>query len=148
MRTALTAAAAASATATALVLASVALAGRPATPPPKVTGVKASPPPAWAESGTRSVWAAFGSYCWKTACVDMIPPAGRPDLPVLHASRGAVVRLHLGFVPRAVTVTVGRTKLVATYGRNGVVTWRARPGTADVCVKGSGGSASYLVRLR
>jgi hypothetical protein len=147
MRTSLTAALAPTA-AGALLLAGVALAGRPTTPPPKVTGVKAAPPPAWVQSGTRSVWAAFGSYCWRTACVDMIPPAGRPDLPVLRVSRGAVVGLHLGFVPRSVSVKVGSTKLAASYGRTKVVTWHARAGIAAVNVKGPGGSASYLVRLR
>jgi hypothetical protein len=132
----------------ALTIAAAALAGRPTSPPPKVSGVKAAPPPAWVESGTRSVWAAFGSYCWKTACVDMLPPAGRPDLPVLRAPRGTLVRLRLAFVPRTVTVTIGKSKVPAVHGKTRVVTWRARPGIVVVEVKGPGGSASYFVRLR
>ena len=132
-------------------LSSLALAGAalavPPGPPPKVAGVAVSPPPAWAESGTRAVWAAFGSYCWKTACVDMLPPAGRPDLPRLRAPAGSLVRLHLRFVPRRPVVTVGGRPVAATV-RSRVVSWRARAGIADVHVKGRYGSASYLVRLR
>jgi hypothetical protein len=132
-------------------LASLALAGAvlavPPGPPPKVSGVAVAPPPAWAESGSRAVWAAFGSYCWKTACVDMLPPAGRPDLPGLRARAGSLVRLHLGFVPRGPIVTIGARRVTATIAGR-VVAWRARAGIADVRVKGPGGSASYLVRLR
>ena len=127
----------------------VALAGPPTSPPPKVIGVNAAPPPAWVEAGGRSVWAAFGSYCWKTACVDMLPPATRPDLPRLTVGRGAVVRLHLRFVPRSATVgLVGgkETAIHATGAR--VISWRAQLGLVGVSVKGASGSATYFVRLR
>jgi hypothetical protein len=130
-----------------LAVAVPALAARPTSPPPKVTGVKSSPPPAWVEVGTRSVWAAFGSYCWKTACVDMLPPSGRPDLPSIRASRGTIVRLRLAFTPRSATVTIAKVRVPATV-RLRALTWHARVGIADIHVKGPGGSASYLVRLR
>ena len=132
----------------ALAVAGAAYAGRPTAPPPKVPGVAAAPPPAWAESGSRSTWAVFGSYCWKTVCADMLPPAGRPDLPVLRAARGALVRLHLGFAPRSAMLTVGGSKPVVLHPKGTVLTWRARAGIADIAVKAAGGSASYLVRIR
>jgi hypothetical protein len=127
----------------------VAVVGPPTSPPPKVAGVQAAPPPAWVEAAGRSVWAAYGSYCWKTACADMLPPALRPDLPRLTVARGGVVRLHLRFVPRSATVGLVGSKPTAirvTGAR--VISWHARLGIVGVSVKGAGGSASYYVRLR
>lgn len=137
-----------------LVLAFVAATGPPATPPPMVGGVFASPPPAWVEAGRPSVWAGFGSYCWSSpeksaACVDMIPPTTRSDLVRLQVAPGTTVRLHLRFAPRSVGVYrltgTSRTRLPAVAGRT--ISWRARVGIIDVEVTSARGSASYLVRL-
>ena len=134
--------------ATATALSVVALVGPPTSPPPRVTGVAGAPPPAWVEGAGRSVWAAFGSYCWKTTCADMLPPATRPDLPRLTVGRGRVVRLHLRFVPRSATVgLVGRKPTAIRVTGARVISWRARLGIVGVYVKGAGGSASYYVRL-
>lgn len=138
-----------------LVAAFLAASGPPSTPPPKVGGVAgALPPPAWVEARGRSVWATYGSYCWSApgksaACVDMIPPATRPDLVRIPAAADTAVRLHLRFEPRSVRVhlvSAGTWKRVAAQGRR-TVSWLARPGIFDVYVTGPSGSASYLVRL-
>ena len=138
-----------------LVTALVAVSGPPTTPPPKVGGaVAASPPPAWLEADRRSVWATFGSYCWlspekSAACVDMVPPATRPDLARLPAKPGTTVRLHLGFASRSARFYrlsgTSRTRLPAVAGRT--VSWQARLGIIDVDVDGARGSAAYPVRL-
>jgi hypothetical protein len=138
-----------------LVAVAVTATGPPTTPPPKVSGVSAPPPPAWVEAGSRSVWATYGSFCWSApgnpaACVDMIAPATRPDLARLRAGTGATVRLHLRFTPRTVRVfrLTKAARLSVTRTRAGrTVSWLARPGIIDVEVTGPGGSASYLVRL-
>src|SRR6266849_6917428 len=75
--------------------------GRPGVPPPK-----GAPPPAWIETSAKSAWLAYGSYCWKTACVDMIPPQSRPDLPAFGVKRGGTVRVHLGFTAKSVSVSL------------------------------------------
>jgi hypothetical protein len=137
-----------------LVAAVSAASGPPDTPPPKVGGAGVAPPPAWVEAGRRSVWATYGSYCWSSpgksaACVDMIPPASRPDLARLAAKTGTRVRLHLGFAPRSVRVYrvsgAKRTPVASQAGRT--VSWRARTGIFDVKATSTTGSASYLVRL-
>jgi hypothetical protein len=85
--------------------------------------------------------------------VDFIPPQNRPDLPRIFVRRGFALRLHLGFRPRELSITVqsGRnrkqTKLeperVARFtpSRGGLLTVFARPAAA-------GGDASYVARLR
>jgi hypothetical protein len=111
-----------------------------------VGGTTTAPPPAWIESGKSSRWLAYGSYCWETACVDMIPPDRRTDLPVLHARRGQVFRIQLRFVPRSVAVRVGQA--VVKRGSSRTTSWRARrSGLLFVEVKDSPGSAAYLARL-
>jgi hypothetical protein len=127
--------------------------GRPASPPPKLGAGTKGPPPAWIESRTRSWWLAYSSYCWKTTCVDFIPPQNRPDLPTIFVRRGSALRLHLGFRPRELSITVQsghnrkQTKLRAepvarfTPSRSGLLTVFARPATA-------GGDATYVARLR
>lgn len=95
------------------------------------------------------MWASFGSYCWSTACVDMIPPERRTDLARLPARRGVRVWLRLRFAPKSVRVflvSAGRRPLLAVYGARGVA-FAARKGVVEVDVRGPRGSASYLVRI-
>src|SRR5213592_4291796 len=97
--------------------------GRPTTAPPKLT--QPGPPPAWIETHTTARWLAYSSYCWKTRCVDYLPPASRPDLPRVRVARGGVVRIHFAFVPKDVRVTLlstppRRAKLPAAL----IVEWK------------------------
>src|SRR6266508_6281823 len=78
--------------------------GRPPVRPPSPPA-DGAPPPAWVETQTRSNWLAYGSYCWTpsdghAACVDMIPPQSRPELPTVRVARGSTVRIHLAFAER------------------------------------------------
>jgi hypothetical protein len=118
----------------------------PPGPPPRVGGTMTAPPPAWVEFGRSSRWLAYGSYCWETACVDMIPPDRRADLPLLRARRGQLLRIQLRFAPRSVVVRVGSAVVKRDTART--TSWHARrSGLIFVDAKGRGGSASYLARL-
>src|SRR5262245_60285680 len=95
----------------------LAWAGQPAGAPPKPPNPGA-PPPAWIESQAKSAWLDYGNYCWKTSCVDMVPPNSRPDLSTFVVLRGRLVRVHLGFAAKSVTASIGnkpiRTRLDMT----------------------------------
>jgi hypothetical protein len=127
-------------------LAAVAAAGPPRTPPPRVQGVPTAPPPAWIETGGHSVWLAYGSYCWRTSCVDFLPPAKR-KLPLAVVRPQARINVHLRFRPRRLIVKVGSRAI--RIAEQTVVRWRVtHGGIVDVEARGTGGSASYLARLR
>jgi hypothetical protein len=117
----------------------------PAPPPPQ----PGAPPPAWIESQTRSAWLFFDSYCWKTSCVEMIPPETRPGLPVFTVARGETVRVHLGFVPTSATVSIDNGKIPARLdAKKRIVSWAvARAGIVRVAARAAG-SATYTARLR
>ena len=124
--------------------------GPPAAPAPRVKGA-AGPPPAWFETRTRSLWLAFSSFCWKTACADYLPPQSRTDLPVIAVRRGAMVRVHFAFAPRQVhaTIFVGTTLKHVTLRPGRIVTWRPTlTGVVSFDVRSAAGSASYVVRVR
>jgi hypothetical protein len=94
---------------------------------------------------------AFGSYCWsangKAACVDMIPPTARRDIPRLRVGRGATISVHVRFNPTRVEATVAGHALRPAV-RGATVTWRARSsGLVILGTKSSGGGASYLIRV-
>jgi hypothetical protein len=96
-----------------------------------------------------SAWLAYGSYCWKTACIDMIPPQSRPDLPAFAVKRGGTVRVHLGFTARSVGVSIDkraiRVKLDATKR---IASWSATRGGVLTVFARTAGDASYIARLR
>jgi hypothetical protein len=122
--------------------------GRPTKPPPKPPNA-GGPPPAWIEAQATSAWLAYGSYCWKTACVDMIPPQSRPDLPAFGVKRGGTVRVHLGFTAKSVSVSLDkraiRVKLDATRR---IASWSATRGGVITVFARTAGDASYVTRLR
>ena len=118
--------------------------GRPGAPPPK-----GAPPPAWIETSAKSAWLAYGSYCWKTSCVDMIPPQTRPDLPVFSVKRGRLVRVHLAFTPANITVSLdSRTVKAKLDAAKRILSWSAtRGGILNVFARAKG-DASYVAHLR
>jgi hypothetical protein len=123
--------------------------GRPKGDPPRLH--QAGPPPAWVETRAHSTWLAYGSYCWTTLCVDMIPPAKRKDIPALSVGPGATVRIHLSFVPHAANVVIlrGAHPITLRLRPRRILVWRPRArGLALLDVRGARGSAGYLVRLR
>jgi hypothetical protein len=129
--------------------AALAWAGPPAAAPPK-PATTAGPLPAWAETASRASWLAYSAYCWKTACADYLPPASRPDLPVVTIVRGASIRFHFGFRPTSISVTVlGSTTATAKLAAAQVVTWKPRAaGVFTLALKAPPGSASYAGRIR
>lgn len=132
---------------------------RPVTAPPRSPDPSA-PPPAWVHTERGSRWLAFDSYCWSarghSACVDMIAPNQRRDVPILVVRSGETVRFHLAFSAKSVDVYVG------AYGSHSIlhrrhtraVTWRAPSGRGGrlvmlaVLAPAAGGSAGYLARIR
>jgi hypothetical protein len=118
--------------------------------PPKLA--QDGPAPAWIETAAHVRWLAYGSYCWATLCVDMIPPAMRTDIPRVAVNRGDRVRIHLAFMPREASIVLiraGKPKVTRIQPKR-VLVWRPRNanGVVMVDVRGRQGSASYLFRLR
>jgi hypothetical protein len=130
-------------------LAGVALALPPG-PPPKVAGTGVSPPPAWVEAGATQKWLAYSSYCWRTACVDFLPPTMRTDVPSLAVRRGRIATLHFRFLPKTVSVSMVKPAGKSVKLRPArIVSWQPRAnGLAMVAVTAAGGDASYLVRIK
>lgn len=129
----------------------VALAGHavasPPPPPPKVAGVADAPPPAWIESGAVQKWLAYSSYCWRTACVDFVPPSMRKDIPVLTVKRRRLVKIHLRFTPAELSVSQGTKTTRLAPAR--VASWRPSAGLATVFARPrAGGDASYVIRIK
>ena len=133
---------------TACTPAAFAWSGRPSSPPPK-TGTTGAPPPAWIETKTKSAWLLYGSYCWKTSCVDMIPPETRPGLPVFTVPRGALVRIHLGFVAKSASISVDKKTMRAKLEpAKRVISWHAGRGGILTVFARAAGDVSYVARLR
>jgi hypothetical protein len=122
--------------------------GRPAQPPPMPPN-PGGPPPAWIEAQAKSAWLAYGSYCWKTACVDMIPPQSRPGLPAFGVKRGGTVRVHLGFPAKSVSVSLDRRAIrVKLDATRRIASWSATRGGVLTVFARTAGDASYVARLR
>ena len=122
----------------------------PASPPPEVGGTMGvGPPPAWMEDGFRSRWLAYGGYCWRTMCVDMLPPESQPELPRVRVAPGRVLRVHLAFEPARTSVFILRNGTSLTLRSTGrrTLSFRARRGILVVGATGSQGSTSYVARL-
>ena len=124
---------------------------RPPAPPSNAAG----PPPAWVETRGGDRWLAFSTYCWTTVCADYIPPWDRDDLPGIALRRGEVVRFHLRYQPRRVTLrffSAGGANSTHAFrlapGR--VVEWRVRGrgGIALLETFASKGDAGFVARLR
>lgn len=134
----------------ALLIAAPVAATPPTATPPKVSGAgTAPPPPAWVElPGAPSRWLAYGSFCWKTGCVDFLPPQMRPDLPRARARVGSTVTFHLGFRPSKLRVEAVGAGRAWTLRPVRTSSWRvARLGVVSLTAKGPGGSASYVIRI-
>jgi hypothetical protein len=124
--------------------------GSPKTPSPTPPQLTDAPPPAWIETQANAAWLFYGSYCWQTACIDMIPPQSRPGVPVFTVARGATIRVHLGFAAKHASVRIDRrivrTRLDSTKR---IVSWPAgRAGILIVSARAGAGGASYVARLQ
>ena len=136
-------------------------------PAPTVRGATAQPPPAWLVVDKKASAASYGSFCYATACVDMVPPSMRPDLATVTATRAqrvyALIQSRtIGKV--AVTLRPWTSPASTTVSARSVRAHRRQDGTwtvltltlsgplknqllsAQVTFK-AGGDASYLWRL-
>lgn len=77
--------------------------GIPLPPPQPVRGVASQPPTAWLIVGHTAIAATFGSYCYGSACVDMVPPGMMPRIARVSVPPGAKVVVLID-VPRVRTV--------------------------------------------
>lgn len=132
-------------------------AAEPAEPPPKLD--IDGPPPAWIETSEGSFWLGYSTYCWETACGDYVPPeCGESWVPDVAVRRGEVVRFHLGYDPKRVSLTFfGGGTMTADIGPASArlsaslaPTWTV---TTDGAVSlsapaGQGKDASYVACLR
>jgi hypothetical protein len=135
-----------------LALGAAALA-RPPGPAPDSVG----PPPAWIGTAAGDRWLAFSSYCWSRRpgagapatgrCVDLIAPQHRRDLPTIRLRAGELVRFHLGFRPRSVSLNIGRRSF--PLSNVAAPSWRVRgPGGVGLLfATHPRGDASYAARL-
>jgi hypothetical protein len=124
--------------------------GPPKTATPTPPLPSGSPPPAWIETQAKSAWLFWGTYCWKTTCLNLIPPETRPGLPVFTVKRGQPVRVHVGFVATSASVTIDRRKVRAKLDSSRhIVSWSAgTAGILTVSARAPAGSPSYVARLR
>jgi hypothetical protein len=56
--------------------------------PQPVGGANVQPSPAWLIVGDKAVPATYGSFCYRTTCVDMMPPHMMPDIATADLSAG------------------------------------------------------------
>lgn len=123
-------------------------AGRPPAAPP-TPAQAGGPPPAWVETSTKSAWFDYGSYCWRTGCADYIPPQQRPGLREFSLAKGTTVRMHFGFPPKSVVLRFVSSGRSVTLAPTRLLAWKATTGGVIALeLKGAGGSASYVIRLR
>ena len=129
-------------------------AGKPPGAPPK--HARDAPPPAWAQLRSSARWFAYSSYCWGSSgvhvCADAAAPVcGDRRTPSLRVVRGEVVRFHLGFAPKEVSVTVGKSRSRSRRLRaSKVATWKVTRGGVLLLFaqRRGGGDASYAACLR
>lgn len=88
---------------------------------------------------------AIASYCWRTSCSQ--PLEASPKAPIVF-SRGALVRVELGFVPRTARVRIDGAPIFALRsGRQ--VSWRAtRSGGITIDVTAAAGWVTYVGSIR
>lgn len=117
--------------------------------PPKI---EEGPPPAWIETEGGSYWLAHASYCWRAQCADYVGIADRDDVPTVRVRKGEVVRFHLGFDPRELSVSLEGSNVSKTLAPGRVAEWTV-PGSGGVwlfaqAAPGQGGAdASYVLKL-
>jgi hypothetical protein len=120
-------------------------AARPPAPAPDRGSL--SPPRAWVATPAGDRWLAFSTSCWTTGCIDYVNPEMRRDLPRIAVRRGEVIRFHLGFAPRSLSLRVGTRTYTLRAGRTAAWRVRGRGGVLLLQAFGGKGDAGYVARL-
>ncbi len=103
----------------------------------------AHPPGAYAVAGSKHVPLTISSWCWGARCSAPIARAQR----VISVQRGAMIRVHLRFVPTGVALSVGGARV--DWRLNGTdVTWKAmHAGGLSLTATGVRGFVTYVGRV-
>ena len=116
---------------------------------PRFGSSEQAPPPAWVETARGSFWLGYSSFCWDGTCADFVAPdcGDAPHVPEIEVRSGELIRFHLGFTPRTVSVaTFGGETAQDPLPPERDPVWRAREGAFAVFAvpKERGGDASYV----
>jgi hypothetical protein len=91
-----------------------------------------------------------GSYCWSAdgahVCGDSGDPSQMPGLPKLRVTPGTAGRIHLGFDPAKVQLSVDGAPVVAHAART-VVFVPDRSGLLEIFIDDGDNDVSYYARL-
>jgi hypothetical protein len=108
------------------------------------------PPGATIEFGGPERQMQTGSYCWSgdgaQVCGDSGDPSRMPGLPKLRVTPGTAGRIHLGFDPVKVQVSVDGEPLTAHAGRTVVFT-PDRSGLLEIFLDAGDNDVAYYARL-
>jgi hypothetical protein len=124
---------------------------RPSALPPLIGGRNA-PPPAWVETERGSFWLTYSGYCWAIRCVKEGGVMLDSAVPRIVVRRGEVVRFHLGFQPRHVTLAVGPARSIRPEPAR-TLSWRVdRGGVVSLLAysargEAPAGSVGYVARF-
>jgi len=123
----------------------------PSGAPPKHGRI--SPPPAWIETSSGSHWLGYSSYCWSapgtSMCADMIAPSCTDDrTPRIELHRGELVRFHLGFDPKEVSISVDESSPKSLQVTREPTSHADIEGVMLLFTRGGGGDAGYVACLQ
>jgi hypothetical protein len=101
------------------------------------------PPAAYVDTGAAHVPLAISSWCWAARCSAPIAATQK----VARVRRGAIVRIHLGFVPTQTVLAVGGARVKPTISGS-ELSWRAsRGGGLSLTATGVRGFVTYVGRV-
>ena len=116
---------------------------RPSAAPPSHVG-RNGPPPAWVETEQGSFWLSYSGFCWGNRCVKQGGVLLDSPVSRIVVRRGEVVRFHLGFEPRRVTLAVGPARGVRLQPAR-TMSWQVdRGGVVSRQVYAARGSVGYV----
>lgn len=108
------------------------------------------PPNATIDFGGPERTMLTGSYCWSTTtssvCGDSGDPSRMPGLPRLRVTPGTAGRIHLGFDPSSVKLSVDGSPVAAGTGRT-VAFVPDRSGVIEIFLEDGDSVVSYYARL-
>src|SRR4051794_3851656 len=112
--------------------------------------IDGAPPDAYIEFGHPGRWMVQGSSCWTSGnssrCADAVAVEMMKGLPLSVVKSGSTGRIHLGFTPTKMELTIGKRHVEATLGRT--ITFKVtRGGIVDLFVNHGSDDAQYFARV-